>query len=156
MVDATCAMPSCEALPSRRGPADGNWKGIGRELQHLNRDLTGVDFVGADLVEVSPPFDTGGITSITAALTGSEFGSPQGLDRSPPFPPSQPPRKRPEDEAPLPPPDRPSTPHFSIGNKVTRVSPLLPPDAGHTLAGSSGVQPIGRRHHLRTTHARNR
>ena len=32
-----------------------------------------------------------------------------------------------EDEAPLPPPDRPSTPHFSIGNKVTRVSPSYPP-----------------------------
>jgi guanidinopropionase len=37
------------------------------EAQRLIRELGGVDFVGADLVEVSPPFDTGGITSITAA-----------------------------------------------------------------------------------------
>src|SRR5262245_29106887 len=37
------------------------------EAQRLIRDLGGLDFVGAELVEVSPPFDTGGITSMTAA-----------------------------------------------------------------------------------------
>jgi guanidinopropionase len=37
------------------------------EAQRLIRDLRGLDFVGADLVEVSPPFDTGGITGMTAA-----------------------------------------------------------------------------------------
>ena len=37
------------------------------EAQRLIRDLGGLDFVGADLVEVSPPFDNGGITSMTAA-----------------------------------------------------------------------------------------
>ena len=37
------------------------------EAQRLIRDLGSLDFVGADLVEVSPPFDTGGITSMTAA-----------------------------------------------------------------------------------------
>jgi guanidinopropionase len=31
------------------------------EAQRLIRDLQGLDFVGADLVEVSPPFDTGGM-----------------------------------------------------------------------------------------------
>jgi guanidinopropionase len=36
------------------------------EAQRLIRDLGGLNFVGADLVEVSPPFDTGGITSMTA------------------------------------------------------------------------------------------
>jgi len=36
------------------------------EAQRLIRDLGGLDLVGADLVEVSPPFDTGGITSMTA------------------------------------------------------------------------------------------
>src|ERR1700736_2587674 len=35
------------------------------EAQRLIRDLGSLDFVGADLVEVSPPFDTGGITSMT-------------------------------------------------------------------------------------------
>jgi guanidinopropionase len=37
------------------------------EAQRLIRELGSLNFVGADLVEVSPPFDTGGITSITAA-----------------------------------------------------------------------------------------
>jgi len=37
------------------------------EAQRLIRDLGSLDFVGADLVEVSPPFDTGSITSMTAA-----------------------------------------------------------------------------------------
>jgi len=36
------------------------------EAQRLIRDLGGLDLVGADLVEISPPFDTGGITSMTA------------------------------------------------------------------------------------------
>ena len=36
------------------------------EAQRLIRDLGGLNFVGADLVEVSPPFDTGGITNMTA------------------------------------------------------------------------------------------
>jgi guanidinopropionase len=38
------------------------------EAQRLIRDLGSLDFVGADLVEVSPPFDTGGITSMTAVV----------------------------------------------------------------------------------------
>src|SRR5215471_10413948 len=37
------------------------------EAQRLIRALCGRDFVGGDLVEVSPPFDTGGITGMTAA-----------------------------------------------------------------------------------------
>jgi guanidinopropionase len=35
------------------------------EAQRLIRALRGIDFVGADLVEVSPPFDTAGITSMS-------------------------------------------------------------------------------------------
>jgi Arginase family len=37
------------------------------EAQRLIRELGSLNFVGADLVEVSPPCDTSGITSITAA-----------------------------------------------------------------------------------------
>jgi guanidinopropionase len=37
------------------------------EAQRLIRHLGGLDFVGADLVEVSPPFDMSGATSMTAA-----------------------------------------------------------------------------------------
>jgi len=34
------------------------------EAQTLLRGLRGLDFVGADLVEVSPPFDSGGVTAL--------------------------------------------------------------------------------------------
>lgn len=37
------------------------------EAQRLLRALAGIDFIGADLVEVSPPFDNGTITSQNAA-----------------------------------------------------------------------------------------
>lgn len=38
-----------------------------REAQRLLRGLRGLDVVAADLVEVSPPFDTGGVTALAAA-----------------------------------------------------------------------------------------
>ncbi len=37
------------------------------EAQRMIRGLMGLDVVGADLVEVSPPFDVGGITAFSAA-----------------------------------------------------------------------------------------
>ena len=37
------------------------------EVQRLIRELGALNLVGADLVEVSPPFDTSGMTSMTAA-----------------------------------------------------------------------------------------
>ena len=37
------------------------------EALRMIRGLRGIDFVGADLVEVSPPFDVGGITSFNGA-----------------------------------------------------------------------------------------
>ena len=37
------------------------------EAQRIIRGLLGVDFVGADLVEVSPPFDVGGLTAFHGA-----------------------------------------------------------------------------------------
>jgi len=37
------------------------------EAMRLLRELRGIDFVGGDLVEVSPPFDVGGITSFNGA-----------------------------------------------------------------------------------------
>lgn len=36
-----------------------------REAQRLIRALSGLDFVGGDLVEVAPPFDVGGLTTMT-------------------------------------------------------------------------------------------
>jgi len=38
-----------------------------REAQRLLRGLDGLDLIGADLVEVAPPFDSGAITSIAGA-----------------------------------------------------------------------------------------
>jgi len=37
------------------------------EAQRLLRELGGLDFVGADVVEVSPPFDPSGVTALNAA-----------------------------------------------------------------------------------------
>ena len=44
-----------------------------REAQAILRGLTGIDFAGFDLVEVSPPFDNGNITSLAAANILFEF-----------------------------------------------------------------------------------
>lgn len=44
-----------------------------RELLALVRGLAGLDLVGFDLVEVSPPFDHGSITAILAANLAFEF-----------------------------------------------------------------------------------
>ncbi|MDR3471375.1 MAG: agmatinase [Devosia sp.] len=38
-----------------------------REAQAMVRSLAGVDIIGADVVEVSPPFDTGGMTALAGA-----------------------------------------------------------------------------------------
>jgi guanidinopropionase len=38
-----------------------------REAIRLVRGLRGLQLVGADLVEVSPPFDVGGVTSLNGA-----------------------------------------------------------------------------------------
>jgi len=38
-----------------------------REAQQLIRGLAGLNLIGADVVEVSPPFDQGGITALTGA-----------------------------------------------------------------------------------------
>ncbi len=37
------------------------------EAQHLVRGLQGLNLVGADVVEVSPPFDAGGATALVGA-----------------------------------------------------------------------------------------
>jgi len=44
-----------------------------REALTILRGLTGIDFSGFDLVEVSPPFDTGNITALAAANIIFEF-----------------------------------------------------------------------------------
>jgi guanidinopropionase len=44
-----------------------------REAQGMIRRLTGLDIRGADMVEVSPPFDLGGITALNGATVMYEL-----------------------------------------------------------------------------------
>jgi guanidinopropionase len=43
------------------------------QAQVLLRGLRGLNFVGADLVEVSPPFDSGYVTALAGAALGYEI-----------------------------------------------------------------------------------
>ncbi len=52
-----------------------------RQMLQLVRGLAGLDIVGADLVEVSPPFDHGQITSILGANLVFEILSVMALKR---------------------------------------------------------------------------
>ena len=59
-----------DALDPTHAPGTGTPESGGftsREAISLLRGLRGLDFVGADLVEVSPPFDTGGVTALNGA-----------------------------------------------------------------------------------------
>lgn len=59
-----------DALDPTHAPGTGTPESGGftsREAISLLRALRGLDFVGADLVEVSPPFDTGGVTALNGA-----------------------------------------------------------------------------------------
>lgn len=53
-----------------------------REILRLVRGLKGLNLIGCDLVEVSPPFDNQGITAILAANLAFEFLSLMALRRS--------------------------------------------------------------------------
>jgi guanidinopropionase len=44
-----------------------------REAQALIRELNGLDILGADLVEVSPPLDPRGMTALTGATLAFEL-----------------------------------------------------------------------------------
>jgi agmatinase len=53
-----------------------------RELLNVLRGLVGVDVVGADIVEVSPPYDHAELTGIAAAHVGYELLSVLALNRA--------------------------------------------------------------------------
>jgi guanidinopropionase len=61
--DIDCLDPS--VAPGTRTPEIGGF--TTREAQEMLRLLDGVDVVGADVVEVSPPFDLGGLTALAGA-----------------------------------------------------------------------------------------
>jgi guanidinopropionase len=59
-----------DSLDPSQAPGTGTPEAGGisvREALRLLRALRGIDFVGGDLVEVSPPFDVGGITAFNGA-----------------------------------------------------------------------------------------
>lgn len=59
-----------DALDPTHAPGTGTPESGGftsREAIALLRGLRGLDFIGADLVEVSPPFDVGGLTALNGA-----------------------------------------------------------------------------------------
>ena len=50
------------------------WGGLSSaQAQHILRDLAGIDLVGGDIVEVSPPFDHAGITAVAGAHVAMEI-----------------------------------------------------------------------------------
>ncbi len=52
-----------------------------RELLHSLRSLTGLNVVGADIVEVSPAYDHAELTGIAAAHVGYELLSVMSANR---------------------------------------------------------------------------
>ena len=59
-----------DSLDPSQAPGTGTPEAGGitaREALRLLRDLRGLDFVGGDLVEVSPPFDVGDVTALNGA-----------------------------------------------------------------------------------------
>ena len=50
------------------------WGGLSSaQAAHILRDLAGINMVGGDVVEVSPPFDASGATAIAGARAASEL-----------------------------------------------------------------------------------
>ena len=50
------------------------WGGLtSAQAAHILRDLAGINMVGGDMVEVSPPFDTTGATAIAGAHVATEL-----------------------------------------------------------------------------------
>ncbi|KAI0639531.1 hypothetical protein C8Q77DRAFT_71137 [Trametes polyzona] len=69
--------------PATGTPEAGGW--TTREVKRIIRGLTGLNFVGADIVEVSPAYDHADITGIAAADIAHDFLS-MLLSSEPPAP----------------------------------------------------------------------
>ncbi|THU78798.1 Arginase/deacetylase [Dendrothele bispora CBS 962.96] len=67
--------------PATGTPEVGGW--TTREMKRILRGLTGLNFVGADIVEVAPAYDTADITSIAAADFVYEFLMMMQFDEPP-------------------------------------------------------------------------
>ncbi|KAK7450582.1 hypothetical protein VKT23_012891 [Stygiomarasmius scandens] len=67
--------------PATGTPEVGGW--TTREMKRILRGLTGLNFVGADIVEVAPAYDTADITAIAAADIVYEFLMMMQFDEPP-------------------------------------------------------------------------
>ncbi|KAJ7045043.1 Arginase/deacetylase [Mycena alexandri] len=81
--------------PATGTPEAGGW--TTRELKRIIRGLAGLNFVGADLVEVSPAYDVAEVTAIAAADLVHDFLS-MFLSEKPPHSHSRTRRVSPKDE----------------------------------------------------------
>jgi len=73
-----------DALDPAFAPGTGTpvWGGLASwQAAAMLRDLAGINMVGGDVVEVSPPYDTTGATAIAAAHVAHEFVSLYGWNR---------------------------------------------------------------------------
>ncbi|KAL1747660.1 hypothetical protein HDZ31DRAFT_80234 [Schizophyllum fasciatum] len=68
--------------PATGTPEAGGW--TVREMKRILRGLTGLNFVGADLVEVAPAYDNADVTSIAAADLVHDFLAMIQMDAPPP------------------------------------------------------------------------
>ena len=75
--DAPCYISfDIDALDPAYAPGTGTpvWGGLASwQAQAILRDLAGINLVGADVVEVSPPFDHASITAVAAAHVAMEL-----------------------------------------------------------------------------------
>jgi len=69
------------AAPATGTPEIGGW--TTREVRQIIRGLTGLNFVGADLVEVAPAYDHAEITGMAAAGIVHDFLAMMILDAPP-------------------------------------------------------------------------
>ena len=70
------ALAQCGALDPAYAPGTGTpvWGGLtSAQAAAILRGLAGIDVVGGDVVEVSPPFDTTGATAVAAAHVATEI-----------------------------------------------------------------------------------
>ncbi|KAI5830433.1 Arginase/deacetylase [Schizophyllum commune Tattone D] len=68
--------------PATGTPEAGGWSV--REMKRILRGLTGLNFVGADLVEVAPAYDNADVTSIAAADLVHDFLAMIQMEAPPP------------------------------------------------------------------------
>src|SRR5690606_41561909 len=97
-----------------------------RELLEILRGLAGANLVGADVVEVAPPYDHAEITSIAASHVAYDLVSLLALRKNAPCPPPSP-RPRPAAPTASPTPSAPPPPARCCGPPSAARTPSARP-----------------------------